>query len=117
MSGIVSGLKNAAQVVLRGEHAFLDAQEALLNGRNPLGKQQKVQVSDVSPEPVQSNFKQWNHGLFAAELVNSSIFPRKLPLDGSTPKTPINRPSTLAEGTYHGTRIATTEMFQRIESR
>jgi hypothetical protein len=118
MPGLVSGLKSAAQTVLRGEHAFVDAQEAFINGKGPGGKNSSSHQENIS-EPLgsRSGIKQWNHGLFAAELANSSIFPRDLSARGSKLTTPKDAPPALAEGTYHGTRIATTEMLQRIEAR
>lgn len=109
MPGII---RRIAQTVLSIEHAFVDAQETLING-----KSNGTSSAEESFEPVSSNFKQWNHGLFGAELTNSSIFPRDLSAKDTKLTTPKEQPSSLAEGTYHGTRVATTEMMQRIEAR
>ncbi|RDW68080.1 hypothetical protein BP6252_09476 [Coleophoma cylindrospora] len=85
-----------------------NAAQALLNGEEP---------DDSYPGAASRKLPQWNHGLFAQDLVFNNIFPRDVPTDGKTMKSPRDNPGTIRSGTHHGTRIAMTEMLQRIEQR
>lgn len=55
---------------------------------------------------------EWDHGLFALELIQRAIFPGEN-TDGSTGKTDVK----IAEGTVAGTKLALTQMYQLIEKR
>lgn len=68
--------------------------------------------------------KQWNNGVFSTELQNLSLFPRVIPskdnvVDGNPESLmPLADPlPPITEGTFRGTKLALTELFDRIENR
>lgn len=68
-------------------------------------------------------FREWDKGVYATELVKKSLFPESLSAHNATDNNPESLvPSTVApepldKGTFHGTALALTETFDRIEQR
>ena len=71
----------------------------------------------------QVHLKEWDKGVFASELSNLLIFPRRVSLSNAVDNNPEslippnNVPPPISEGTFHGTQLALTELFNRIENR
>jgi hypothetical protein len=69
------------------------------------------------------HLREWDKGIFALELNQLSLFPRALPADGVADNNPeslmtgIDIPDPIEKGTFHGTALALTEMYDRIEQR
>ena len=70
------------------------------------------------------HLKEWDNGVFSAELKNLSLLPRVIPsknnvVDGNPESLmPLADPVVpITDGTYHGTQLALTELFNRIETR
>jgi hypothetical protein len=63
----------------------------------------------------------WDEGVFDAELLNQSIFPRDISATETgraiTPPKDAGKPAPLSEGTYRGTKLALTQISKRIEKR
>lgn len=60
----------------------------------------------------------WDKGVFASELIRQGILPRSIESKVAAPlKNPLPTLPPLAGGTYHGTRTAATELYNRIEDR
>lgn len=70
------------------------------------------------------HLREWNKGVFSTELAQLSLLPRVIPSKDNVvdrnPESlmPIADPLTpIKEGTYHGTQLALTELFDRVEKR
>lgn len=70
------------------------------------------------------HLKEWDNGVFSAELRNLSLLPRVIPsknnvVDGNPESLmPLADPVVpITDGTYRGTQLALTELFNRIETR
>jgi hypothetical protein len=63
----------------------------------------------------------WDEGVFDSELLKSSIVPRNITAAHTgrliTPPKAAGKPNPVQEGTYHGTKLALTQMMARIERR
>ena len=78
---------------------------------------------ELPPTVEKVHLKEWDKGVFASELSKLLIFPRKVSLAGAidgNPESvmpPDEVPPPIKEGTFHGTQLALTELFNRIEHR
>jgi hypothetical protein len=65
--------------------------------------------------------KQWDLGVFVSELIGRSLFPREITSAETnrliTPRKDLGDPGPLPDGTYHGSKLAATEMYRSIEQR
>lgn len=63
----------------------------------------------------------WDDGVFTSELLKKSVVPRNLTAAETkakiTPPKDAGKPEPLRTGTYRGTKLALTQMTQRIEGR
>ena len=84
---------------------------------------QQPQHRELPPTVDQFHFREWDKGVFAIELAQLSLFPRALPTDDAVENNPeslmsgIEVPEPIKKGTFHGTALALTEMYDRIEQR
>jgi hypothetical protein len=62
-------------------------------------------------------FEEWDKGVFASEIVKNNIYPQDLSNSDDENNIPVPPPAPLAEGTYHGSKKAATEMYHRIQQR
>jgi hypothetical protein len=64
---------------------------------------------------------EWDQGVFSSELQNQSITPRDISAADTNkkiqPPKSIGPPPALSSGTYRGTKIAMTQIYNRIEHR
>jgi hypothetical protein len=75
-------------------------------------------LSTVKDTPLPGG---WDEGVFDSELLKSSIVPRNITAAHTgqliTPPKAAGKPTPVQEGTYHGTKMALTQMMARIERR
>ena len=70
------------------------------------------EVGSIPEDIAQFVLKRWDAGIFAQELVNTKLAP-KAPTRKNTEWT-VND-GQIQEGTYGGTQLALTEMYDRVE--
>ena len=100
---------------------LLDRLKGFIEGLHPLG----VIHNHTKPAPRQalpSNIakaplKSWDKAVFASELVNLNIVPPLNPVKVGQKRADESHvgDGQVQEGTYSGTRLALTEMYDRIE--
>ena len=75
-------------------------------------------LQDVPADVNDFRLKHWDKGIFSLELHNLAITaPTKAVTNGSISDEVVVSEGQVKEGTYHGTRLAITEIYNRIESR
>ena len=70
----------------------------------------------VAPQQIQDvELKSWDPALFAQELVALNIAPLTKNITSAAPTVSEENVGQIEEGTWGGTQVAVTDMFDRIE--
>ncbi|MCJ1283228.1 hypothetical protein MMC26_002556 [Xylographa opegraphella] len=112
--------------------ATQDSGPIILTPGEVLGKAEPVMGGDVSswPEdPAEVPMAMWDSGVFITELINLNLSPKKIQIAklGEREQEDFNAnpeallaivsvPPQLKEGTYRGTQLALTKMYELVES-
>ncbi|KIM27395.1 hypothetical protein M408DRAFT_311254 [Serendipita vermifera MAFF 305830] len=84
------------------------------------GTDEKTPIPDTLG-PTQDQFRQWDKGIFASELVKYHIYPGNSMLNSDGTTNPSNESesflSPIEIGTWRGTKMALSEVFDRITER